>query len=479
MVHHRLEQSQSSPHSCHTSGQSHWGGVETSSRTRRSRFLGRVAVAYVQSSLKGGGALCVRRVSNTRLRPVPLFNMETPMNATRTILSLAVCAAALAAVPAAAQVDAQFCSRRDITEAAAKLTRDWAERYQQSPIDQILRPGWSASGKVVQSTKSEVLCRIEFNNVTATYPSRRLELRDVDFRFTVASGQPNLEPISLPMSGIDMRSAILAVWEKLFFDYKSYRSILEEKAEQDPALAKAIGELVGRPKGAETATWEPDKFCTAVRAEGAAAAIIDWAERTNQVKSTGLTSKETPSWLPATGWKIANPRTVSSIPFQSVICSADVSYTATKFDGTIFSMEIRGMPYKVSKSDDGAQIFVETHNWPSEQQSEKGDDAFNRAWVVNGRTFEQDWAAKKQQSAGQPKNIIEAMSQLQAANNQQAEAYAKSQGIDVEAFKRAEAEKTRKYAEPCRRSGGTWGRPTDQYGNATGQLGCYHPTGGR
>lgn len=58
-----------------TSGQSRWGGVRTSNRTRRSRFLGRVAVAHVQGSPKGGGALCVRRVLNTRLRPVPQHSM--------------------------------------------------------------------------------------------------------------------------------------------------------------------------------------------------------------------------------------------------------------------------------------------------------------------------------------------------------------------------------------------------------------------
>lgn len=71
MIHHRLDQSLPTWHSYTTCGQSRRGGVETSSRTRRSRFLGRVAVAYVQGSLKGGGALCVRRVSNTRLCPEP------------------------------------------------------------------------------------------------------------------------------------------------------------------------------------------------------------------------------------------------------------------------------------------------------------------------------------------------------------------------------------------------------------------------
>lgn len=71
MAHHRLEQSQSSPHSWRTSGQSRWGGVETSNHRRRSSSLGRVAVTMSKALPKGGSALCLCRVSNTRLRPVP------------------------------------------------------------------------------------------------------------------------------------------------------------------------------------------------------------------------------------------------------------------------------------------------------------------------------------------------------------------------------------------------------------------------
>lgn len=58
-------------HSIHTCGQSRGGGVGTSSRARRSKAFGRVAVTHVQGSPKGGGALCVRRVPNARLVPVP------------------------------------------------------------------------------------------------------------------------------------------------------------------------------------------------------------------------------------------------------------------------------------------------------------------------------------------------------------------------------------------------------------------------
>ncbi len=58
-------------HSLATCGQSRGRGLVTSDSTRRSRFLGRVAVTHVQGSPKGGGALCVRRVTSTRLAPVP------------------------------------------------------------------------------------------------------------------------------------------------------------------------------------------------------------------------------------------------------------------------------------------------------------------------------------------------------------------------------------------------------------------------
>ena len=66
-----LDHSATSNHTGITCGQSRRGGFTTSNRTRRSSLLGRVAVAYVQGSPKGGGALCVRRVVNTRLCPVP------------------------------------------------------------------------------------------------------------------------------------------------------------------------------------------------------------------------------------------------------------------------------------------------------------------------------------------------------------------------------------------------------------------------
>jgi hypothetical protein len=59
------------PHNSSTRGQSREGGLVTSQSERRSRFLGRAAVAYVQGSPKGGGALGSLMVTSARLWPVP------------------------------------------------------------------------------------------------------------------------------------------------------------------------------------------------------------------------------------------------------------------------------------------------------------------------------------------------------------------------------------------------------------------------
>lgn len=76
MVRQRLDQSRPTPHSWPTSGQSHWGGLVTSHCERRSSFLGRVVVAHVQGSPKGGDALGSLGVTSTRLCPVPPFYGE-------------------------------------------------------------------------------------------------------------------------------------------------------------------------------------------------------------------------------------------------------------------------------------------------------------------------------------------------------------------------------------------------------------------
>lgn len=76
----RLDRARLYPHSNSTSGQSRWGGVGTSQRAHRSRLLGRVVAAHVQGSPKGGDALCVRRVPNTRLCPVPPLRKEAHLD---------------------------------------------------------------------------------------------------------------------------------------------------------------------------------------------------------------------------------------------------------------------------------------------------------------------------------------------------------------------------------------------------------------
>ncbi|MCW1383931.1 hypothetical protein OLX02_13995 [Novosphingobium sp. KCTC 2891] len=399
---------------------------------------------------------------------------------TGSIISAAILAL-ISAYPAVAQtsgVDSNFCDRGLITDPASQLTRNWGERYRQTFVEQSVKSGSISRGIVVRATGSEIICRITFSSVTSSLPAHRVELRDVEFRYSPATGR--VEPLTLLLTGFDERTAIAAIWERVFLDDRSYRSMVEQEAERDPAMAAAVAAVIGRPKGAENAAWEPGMFCAKISAQTATAGITQWAESTNQVRATGLTTKETPTWLPATGWTIGNFKVVSSIPFQSVICSADVTYVANTFDGKQIPMKIIGMPYRVWGNDDGSEIYADVHNWPTEEQQKDGNNAFNRAWVVNGQTFEQAWAQNKQRNngAGGPKNAVEAIAQAQSEANAQAEDYLRSQGYDVDAIKKAEAEKTRKYAEPCRRSGGTWGRPTDQYGNA-GALGCYHPSGER
>ncbi len=63
-----------SPHTARTCGQSRGGRVGTSQSRRRSISFGRVAVTYVQGSPKGGGALGLLGVPNTRLMPVPPYS---------------------------------------------------------------------------------------------------------------------------------------------------------------------------------------------------------------------------------------------------------------------------------------------------------------------------------------------------------------------------------------------------------------------
>lgn len=116
-----LEQSLLSPHTDFTCGQSRRGGVETSNSVRRSRFLGRVAVAYVQGSPKGGGALGTLRVSTTRLWPVPPFKMGVKMHRKPALIFSICLTAILAGSPLSAQTQSQIEKRlsRDYNECMA------------------------------------------------------------------------------------------------------------------------------------------------------------------------------------------------------------------------------------------------------------------------------------------------------------------------------------------------------------------------
>ena len=98
-----LDQSALSPHINATCGKSRSGGLVTSESERRSGIPGRVAVAHVQGSPKGGGALGSLRVTSTRLRPVPPINKEGPMR--RTLGFLTTIAISIAApMPVQAQL---------------------------------------------------------------------------------------------------------------------------------------------------------------------------------------------------------------------------------------------------------------------------------------------------------------------------------------------------------------------------------------
>lgn len=88
MAQQHLEQSALAPHSNLTCGQSRRGGVGTSESRRRSRFLGRVVVAHVQGSPKGGDALGLLRVPNTRLCSVPPIGREVYLSHERTLHAL-------------------------------------------------------------------------------------------------------------------------------------------------------------------------------------------------------------------------------------------------------------------------------------------------------------------------------------------------------------------------------------------------------
>jgi hypothetical protein len=81
---HRLEWDGVSPHSSLTCGQSRRGGLVTSHSERLPSFLGRVVVAHVQGSPKGGDALGSLEVTSTRLCSVPPERREAQLNYARS-----------------------------------------------------------------------------------------------------------------------------------------------------------------------------------------------------------------------------------------------------------------------------------------------------------------------------------------------------------------------------------------------------------
>ena len=81
----------SGQHTVISCGQSRSRGFATSAaHAPVETCLGRVAVTHVQGSPKGGGALCVRGVANTRLAPVPPEEWGALMNKPESKTSLDV-----------------------------------------------------------------------------------------------------------------------------------------------------------------------------------------------------------------------------------------------------------------------------------------------------------------------------------------------------------------------------------------------------
>ncbi len=105
-----LDPKQVLPHINNICGQSRRGGLETSNSRRRSNFIfGRVAVTHVQGSPKGGGALGLLRVSNTRLCLVPPFKKrEGLMRRAAKAIFLYLLSAAAIVGPALAQAQSQI-----------------------------------------------------------------------------------------------------------------------------------------------------------------------------------------------------------------------------------------------------------------------------------------------------------------------------------------------------------------------------------
>lgn len=179
----------------------------------------------------------------------------------------------------------------------------------------------------------------------------------------------------------------------------------------------------------------------------------------------------------STGAYLENGRLVSSSNSE-IVCRYDIS-TGT-LGGFNPNKSIRNLDMRFTIV--GGRPKWEVLSFPNSSiadYSQAQVDQLASQTYINGQAIRQ-WSAaqSKKPAQPQPRNVVEALAQAQSQYDAEAEAYLRSQGVDTDAIKRADDEETRKYAEPCRRSGGTWGRPLDKYGNQ-GRLGCYHPTGER
>lgn len=213
-----------------------------------------------------------------------------------------------------------------------------------------------------------------------------------------------------------------------------------------------------------SATWETEKLVVPV--------YLKWIETTNDSLLKNFKSN-----AGTFNTSIRNPRIVSATSTE-IVCRFDIfSHIAA---GKIPSVTIKNLDFRYWLPN--GRPTWELLSYPTisiaDYTKEQTSSLLDKLYV--GDTPWLQFAASQSESAprAKPRNAMEALGQQQSAYNSEVDAYLRSQGVDVDGIKQAEADDTRKYAESCRRSGGTWGRPVDKYGNA-GRLGCYHPTGER
>ena len=173
---------------------------------------------------------------------------------------------------------------------------------------------------------------------------------------------------------------------------------------------------------------------------------------------------------------LANGRLVSSTDSE-VVCRYDVH--TGNMGGVNHDKSIHDIDFRFTMIEGRPKWEVVSFPFTDRELTQVQVDQIVSHMYIDGQPYKQ-WTAANSSKPAQPKprNVIDGLANKQAAADKQAEDYARSQGVPVDEIRRAEDENTRKYAEPCRRNGGTWGRPTDKFGNQ-GRLGCYYPTGER